>query len=314
MLLTGLLTHPEQLAAVRDDRSLVGSAIEEALRWDGPVLASSRLATADVSSTACRIPAGAFVDLLYGAANHDPEVFPDPEAFDVFRAKHRHFGFAFGAHNCLGQQLARLELARALNAVLDELPDVRLDPDFPTPRREARTCGRLGSSTSSTGRDRTMTALPYSTRFVGQAHRPQGGRAVPHRTRAIRRRHRSRARCTSRSPAATLLARHHRVDRHPAAAAMPGVTAVYVAADLNHLARLPASTARPLAHRRAVFRVLADGDVRCVGEPIAMVVADSRYLRRGRRRRRSRSTSTRCRRCRIASDALDADAPIVHPE
>ena len=134
MLLTGLLTHPEQLAAVREDRSLVGSAIEEALRWDGPVLASSRLATVDVTVDGVRIPAGAFVDLLYGAANHDPAVFPDPESFDVFRAKHRHFGFAFGAHNCLGQQLARLELTHALNAILDELPDVRLDPDFPAPQ------------------------------------------------------------------------------------------------------------------------------------------------------------------------------------
>jgi cytochrome P450 len=133
MLLTGLLTHPEQLAAVRVDRSLISAAIEEALRWDGPVLASSRLTTADVTVDGVRIPEGAFVDLLYGAANHDPSVFPDPEAFDIFRPKHRHFGFAFGAHNCLGQQLARLELGRALTAVLDELRDVQLDPAFPAP-------------------------------------------------------------------------------------------------------------------------------------------------------------------------------------
>ena len=133
VLLTGLLTHPEQLALVRDDRSLVGAAIEEALRWDGPVLASSRLATVDVVVDGVPVPAGAFIDLLYGAANHDPAVFPDPETFDIFRPKHRHFGFAFGAHNCLGQQLARLELGRALNAVLDELPDLRLDPEYPFP-------------------------------------------------------------------------------------------------------------------------------------------------------------------------------------
>jgi cytochrome P450 len=133
MLLTGLLTRPEQLAAVRDDRSLVGAAIEEALRWDGPVLASSRLATTDTEVDGVPIPAGAFIDLLYGAANHDPAVFPEPETFDIFRPKHRHFGFAFGAHNCLGQQLARLELSRALDAVLDQLPGVRLDPDSPRP-------------------------------------------------------------------------------------------------------------------------------------------------------------------------------------
>jgi cytochrome P450 len=133
ILLTGLLTHPDQLAAVRADRSLIGAAIEEALRWDGPVLASSRLATADSVVDGVPVPAGAFVDLLYGAANHDPAVFPDPERFDLHRPKHRHFGFAFGIHNCLGQQLARLELTRAVDAVLDELPHVRLDPDFPTP-------------------------------------------------------------------------------------------------------------------------------------------------------------------------------------
>ena len=123
-----------QLAAVRGDRSLAGAAIEEALRWDGPVLASSRLATTDTVVDGVPVPAGAFIDLLYGAANHDPAVFPDPETFDIFRPKHRHFGFAFGAHNCLGQQLARLELSRALNAVLDELPDLRLDPDHPCPQ------------------------------------------------------------------------------------------------------------------------------------------------------------------------------------
>ena len=136
VLLCGLLTNPDQLAAVRDDRSLVPAAIEEALRWDGPVLASSRLATADTVVDGVAVPAGAFVDLLYGAANHDPGVFPDAERFDIHRPKHRHFGFAFGIHNCLGQALARLEMTRALNAVLDELPNVRLDPDFvfPHPR------------------------------------------------------------------------------------------------------------------------------------------------------------------------------------
>jgi cytochrome P450 len=134
MLLTGLLSRPEQLAAVRNDRSLVGAAIEEALRWDGPVLASSRLATVDTVVDGVSVAAGAFIDLLYGAANHDPSVFPDPETFDIFRPKHRHFGFAFGVHNCLGQQLARLELGRAVNALLDELPNLRLDPEHPLPQ------------------------------------------------------------------------------------------------------------------------------------------------------------------------------------
>jgi cytochrome P450 len=79
------------------------------------------------------VPKGALLDVLYGSANHDPAVFEDPDRYDIFRTKQRHFGFAFGIHNCLGQQLARLELTRALNAVLDELPNVRLDADAPPP-------------------------------------------------------------------------------------------------------------------------------------------------------------------------------------
>jgi cytochrome P450 len=133
VLLTGLLTHPEQLAALRDDRSLAPAAIEEALRWDGPVLASGRLVTTDTAIDGVPVPKGAYLDLLYGAANHDPAAFDRPHEFDIFREKHRHFGFAFGAHNCLGQMLARLELTRALNALLDELPNVRLDPAYPLP-------------------------------------------------------------------------------------------------------------------------------------------------------------------------------------
>ncbi|MBW8826934.1 MAG: cytochrome P450 [Acidobacteria bacterium] len=132
-LLTGLLTNPDQLDAVREDRSLIPQAVEEALRWDGPVMSGSRETTVDCEIEGVPVPAGARLDVLYGAANHDPAVFEHPERFDIFRERHRHFGFAFGAHNCLGQQLARLEMSRALNAVLDELPAVRVDPDRPAP-------------------------------------------------------------------------------------------------------------------------------------------------------------------------------------
>jgi cytochrome P450 len=132
-LLTGLLTNPDQLDAVRADRSLVPQAVEEGLRWDGPVVSASRLATVDCEIQGVKVPGGALLDMLYGAANHDPAVFDHPHDFDIHRERNRHFGFAFGAHNCLGQQLARLEMTRALNAVLDELPNVRLDPDYPTP-------------------------------------------------------------------------------------------------------------------------------------------------------------------------------------
>jgi cytochrome P450 len=132
-LLTGLLTNPDQLEAVRADRSLIPAAVEEALRWDGPVLAAARLTTADSVVDGVPVPADTVLDMMYGAANHDPAVFDEPERFNIFRTKHRHFGFAFGAHNCLGQVLARLEMSRALAAILDHLPNIRLDPDRPTP-------------------------------------------------------------------------------------------------------------------------------------------------------------------------------------
>jgi cytochrome P450 len=134
VLLTGLLTNPDQLDAVRGDRDLVPQAVEEALRWDGPVMRGTRATTCDTVIEGVPIPANSLIYAAYGAANRDAAVFPEPERFDIFRAHHRHFGFAFGAHNCLGQQLARLEMAAALNALLDQLPDLRLDPSRPTPK------------------------------------------------------------------------------------------------------------------------------------------------------------------------------------
>jgi cytochrome P450 len=134
VLLTGLLGDVEQLDAVREDRALVPQAIEEALRWDGPVVMSSRSTTVDTVVDGVPVPANSLLNVSFGAANRDPAVFTDPNRFDVFRERHRHFAFAFGAHNCLGQQLARLEMHTALNALLDELPHLRLDPERPQPR------------------------------------------------------------------------------------------------------------------------------------------------------------------------------------
>lgn len=132
VLLLALLRDPAQLEAVRDDRTLVGQAIEEALRWDGPVLMQSRIATRDVTLGGVDIPAGAFLDVLAGSANRDPGRFPDPDKFDIYRKPvYRHFAFAYGPHVCIGQHLARVEMTRALNAILDRLPNLRLDPAAP---------------------------------------------------------------------------------------------------------------------------------------------------------------------------------------
>jgi len=132
-LLVGLLTHPEQLEAVRADRSIVPRAVEEALRWDGPLTSLTRLATRDVVLDGIEVAAGTKVDVVAGSANRDPDRYVRPDEFDIHRPPSRNMAFAFGPHVCLGQHLARLEMSRALNALLDRLPNLRLDPDFPVP-------------------------------------------------------------------------------------------------------------------------------------------------------------------------------------
>lgn len=133
-MLVGLLTNPDQLAAVRADRSLVPQTVDEALRWDGPLTFLTRQTTRDVELLGTMIPAGAKIDVVRGSANRDPSRFPDPDRFDIFRPHRRHVAFAFGPHVCLGQHLAKLEMERALNGLLDRLPNLRLDPDYPAPQ------------------------------------------------------------------------------------------------------------------------------------------------------------------------------------
>jgi cytochrome P450 len=134
VLLAGLLTHPDQLAAVAADRSLIPQAIDEALRWEGPVASTWRHATEAVTLGGVDIPQGAILNVVLASANRDPEKFPDPDRFDIFRERTvRNLAFATGPHVCIGQHLARVEMTRALNAILDRLPNLRLDPDKPPP-------------------------------------------------------------------------------------------------------------------------------------------------------------------------------------
>lgn len=133
VLLTALLENPDQLEAIRTDRELIPQAIEEALRWDGPVAVQLRMATTDVELGGVHIPAGSLVDVVAAAANRDPELYPEPDRFDIFRERKPHWSFARGPHICVGQHLARVEMTRALHAVLDHLPDLRFDPDRPRP-------------------------------------------------------------------------------------------------------------------------------------------------------------------------------------
>jgi cytochrome P450 len=127
-LLYGLLTHPAQLDALRNDRGLMRQAIEEGLRWETPLTTIARVATRDVELCGTSIPAGAIVSVCMGAANHDPARWDAPESFDIFRSAKPHVAFATGPHTCLGLHLARMETAVALNALLDRLPNLRLDP------------------------------------------------------------------------------------------------------------------------------------------------------------------------------------------
>jgi cytochrome P450 len=128
-LLFGLLSDPGQLDMVRADRGLVPQAIEEALRWESPLLTVARLATADVELGGVHVPAGSFVAVSLGAANRDPGRYDSPELFDVMREDGSGLSFGTGIHKCLGMHLARLEMRVLLGAVLDRLPGLRLDPE-----------------------------------------------------------------------------------------------------------------------------------------------------------------------------------------
>ena len=127
--LFGLLTHPDQLAALRDDRSLMTQAVEEAIRWESPLLITSRDSTVESEVAGTVIPAGCQVVAHVGSANHDDARWEDAEVFDIFREQKPHAAFGFGPHMCLGMHLARMEMRVAVGAVLDRLDDVRLAPD-----------------------------------------------------------------------------------------------------------------------------------------------------------------------------------------
>ena len=121
-----LLRHPDQLARLRADRELIPAAAEEMLRYDSPLQMFVRTAAADVDLAGGRIPAGAEVAALLGAANRDPAVFADPDAFDVGRDPNPHLSFGAGLHFCLGAPLARIELQAGLAALLDHAPALAL--------------------------------------------------------------------------------------------------------------------------------------------------------------------------------------------
>jgi cytochrome P450 len=133
-VLFGLLTHPDQLEAVRSDRALIPQAIEEGLRWECPTPAMVRRATCDTEVCGVRIRSGMFIVAHVGAANRDPTRWENPDEFDIFRPQRPNLATGTGPHTCLGMHLSRIEVSIALNRLFDRMPDpMRLDETAAVP-------------------------------------------------------------------------------------------------------------------------------------------------------------------------------------
>jgi cytochrome P450 len=116
--LLALLQHPEAMRALRDDLSLVETAVEEMLRFDPPLHLFHRFVCDDVEIAGVTVRRGSKVGLLYGSANRDPDMFADPDRFDIARSPNRHLAFGAATHFCLGAPLARLELRTLFTTLL----------------------------------------------------------------------------------------------------------------------------------------------------------------------------------------------------
>ena len=124
-----LLRNPDQLRKLRDDPSLIQTAIEELLRYDGPVQATGRVATEDMEIDGHPVQKGQVAFCVLGAANRDPAKFENPDQLDVTRHPNEHVAFGDGIHFCLGAPLARAEGQIALRTLLRRFPDLSLETD-----------------------------------------------------------------------------------------------------------------------------------------------------------------------------------------
>ena len=133
-----LLAHPEQVARLAADPELMTGAVEEMLRWVSPIKNMARTATRDTELEGATIREGQEIILLYPSANRDEAVFAHADTFDIGRSPNPHIAFGFGAHFCLGNQLARLELKVMVERLLARLPDLHLTVERSAlPRRAA---------------------------------------------------------------------------------------------------------------------------------------------------------------------------------
>ena len=121
-----LLTNPGELTRLRSDPGLLNTAIEEMLRYEGPIQLNNRRLAAPMELGGRALPAGTFITIGIGAANRDPAQFRDPERFDVGRKPNRHIAFGQGDHACSGMNVARMEGRIALGRLLERFPRIEL--------------------------------------------------------------------------------------------------------------------------------------------------------------------------------------------
>lgn len=134
--LLALLRHPEQMAALRKDPGLMGTAVEEMLRYDTSLQRNRRIVGEDIELGGMPLRTGQFVMQVIGAANRDPAVFAEPDRFDITRSPNPHIAFGRGIHFCLGAPLARIEAPIALAALLERFPRMHLAQEAQDWRRE----------------------------------------------------------------------------------------------------------------------------------------------------------------------------------
>ena len=121
-----LMLHPEELAKLRADPTLINNAVEEILRYEPPIDITGRIASRDMEVGGCPVKATQVMTLSLRGANRDPDAFPDPDRFDISRKRSAHMAFGGGAHICIGAPLARLEAQVAIPRLLARFPNLRL--------------------------------------------------------------------------------------------------------------------------------------------------------------------------------------------
>lgn len=128
-----LFENPGVMERVRSDRTQMRKALDESTRFDAVATYKVRETQADVTLQGVEIPKGSIISACVAAANRDEDVFENADRFDMDRKQMAQFGFGFGPHMCVGMWLAKVEIEEAVGLILDHMPNVRLDPNFPAP-------------------------------------------------------------------------------------------------------------------------------------------------------------------------------------